>query len=115
MKLVKFVVLAVALLAGAVLGATPAAAATRCARGSNTYSGRCFTSHRIYRHRKVVEAVPLERVALASAREQVPLGGLALGHGSYELGAQRLEFLRRRAGSAGRGWGYPGRLTRAAR
>jgi hypothetical protein len=58
-KLVKPVVLAVALLAGAVLGATPAEAATRCARGSTTYSGRCFTSHRIYRHRKVVEAVPL--------------------------------------------------------
>jgi hypothetical protein len=55
---VKFVVVAVALLVG-VAGATPASAATRCLRGSTTYSGRCFTSHRIYSHLKVVEAVPL--------------------------------------------------------
>jgi hypothetical protein len=58
-KLVKPVAIAGALLAGAVVGATPAEAATRCVRGSTTYSGRCFTSHRIYRHHRVVEAVPL--------------------------------------------------------
>jgi hypothetical protein len=60
-KHVKLVVLAVALFAGAgaVAGAAPASAATRCLRGSNTYSGRCFTSHQIYSHLSVVEAVPL--------------------------------------------------------
>jgi hypothetical protein len=56
---VKLVVVAVALLVGAIAGATPANAATRCLRGSTTYSGRCFTSHRIFNHLKVVEAVPL--------------------------------------------------------
>src|SRR3954454_892438 len=36
-----------------------------------------------------------ERVALAPGRAQVPLGGVALGHGRGELGAQRLELLGR--------------------
>jgi hypothetical protein len=58
-KHVKLVVIAAALLVGAVAGATPANAATRCLHGSTTFSGRCFTSHRIYHHLRVVEAVPL--------------------------------------------------------
>ena len=48
-----------AVLLAAALAATSADAATRCLRGSTTYSGRCFTSHRIYRHQRVAEAVPL--------------------------------------------------------
>jgi hypothetical protein len=56
---VKLVVIAVALLVGAVAGTTPANAATRCLPGTTTYSGRCFASHRIYHHLRVVEAVPL--------------------------------------------------------
>lgn len=58
MKQIKLFVTAAALLA-ALAGASQADAATRCLRGSGTHSGRCFTSHRIYKHLKVVEAVPL--------------------------------------------------------
>ncbi|MGN6783212.1 MAG: hypothetical protein ACTHJH_17115 [Marmoricola sp.] len=45
-----------------VAGATAADAAsrTRCQRGSSMEGGRCWTRHQIYRHLKVVEAVPLE-------------------------------------------------------
>lgn len=59
MKQTKLLVPAVALLAGLAGGAGQADAATRCVRGSNTHSGRCFKSHRIYKHQKVAEALPL--------------------------------------------------------
>ncbi len=59
MKRIKLLLIAVVLPTAVVAGATAADAATRCLKGSTTYSGRCFESHRIYRHLNVVEAVPL--------------------------------------------------------
>jgi len=58
-KHIKLVVAAAALLSASLAAPSAADAATRCLPGSNTYSGRCFTSHRVYRALKVVEAVPL--------------------------------------------------------
>lgn len=47
------------LVAGAA-GSAEATSRTRCQRGSGMESGRCWTRHQVYRHLKVVEAVPLE-------------------------------------------------------
>ena len=48
------------LLVAAVLAmGSPAQAATRCEKGSTSYSGRCWTIHHVYKHLRVAEAVPL--------------------------------------------------------